>query len=189
METALNQAVEAYEGSLGENTNGVLPWSGGRFALTQNRPFCLIPPYLEVQLTSSDSSVDWSRISVHCLKVQEDGTTETIDVRVANLDIIASDEDGAFLSDASVQVTAEALGEKETTVTVDGDRTLRFSAGDALAAPQAETLQQAVEQAQAREKLQKQIDQLKSRMRKEKQLAKQMEIRRAIQRLEKEMYK
>lgn len=77
METALNQAVEAYEGSLGENTNGVLPWSGGRFALTQNRPFCLIPPYLEVQLTSSDSSVDWSRISVHCLKVQEDGTTET----------------------------------------------------------------------------------------------------------------
>lgn len=47
-----------------------------------------------------------------------------------------------------------------------------------------ETLQAAVEQAQAWEKLQKQIDQLKSRMRKEKQLAKQMEIRREIQRLE-----
>lgn len=55
---------------------------------------------------------------------------------------------------------------------------------DALAAPKAETLQAAVEQAQAWEKLQKQIDQLKSRMRKEKQLAKQMEIRREIQRLE-----
>lgn len=66
---------------------------------------------------------------------------------------------------------------------------VRQIAGDALAVPQAETLQAAVEQAQAREKLQKQIDQLKNRMRKEKQLAKQMEIRREIQRLEKEMYK
>ena len=66
---------------------------------------------------------------------------------------------------------------------------VRQIAGDALAAPKAETLQTAVEQAQAWEKLQKQIDQLKSRMRKEKQLAKQMEIRRKIQRLEKEMYK
>ena len=61
---------------------------------------------------------------------------------------------------------------------------VRQIAGDALAAPKTETLQAAVEQAQAREKLQKQIDQLKSRMRKEKQLAKQMEIRREIQRLE-----
>lgn len=66
---------------------------------------------------------------------------------------------------------------------------VRQIAGDALAVPRAESLQQAVEQAQAREKLQKQIDQLKKRMRKEKQLAKQMEIRREIQRLEKEMYK
>ena len=61
---------------------------------------------------------------------------------------------------------------------------VRQIAGDDLAAPKAETLQAAVEQAQAWEKLQKQIDQLKSRMRKEKQLAKQMEIRREIQRLE-----
>ena len=61
---------------------------------------------------------------------------------------------------------------------------VRQIVGDALAAPKAETLQAAVEQAQAWEKLQKQIDQLKSRMRKEKQLAKQMEIRREIQRLE-----
>lgn len=61
---------------------------------------------------------------------------------------------------------------------------VRQIAGDALAAPKAETLQQAVEQAQEREKLQKQIDQLKSRMRKEKQLARQMELRREIQRLE-----
>ena len=45
----------------------------------------------------------------------------------------------------TVQVTAEALGEKETTVTVDGDRTLRFSAGDALAA-YAQVVQQYEEQ-------------------------------------------
>ena len=62
--------------------------------------------------------------------------------------------------------------------------TYKEASQSALAAPKAETLQAAVEQAQAWEKLQKQIDQLKSRMRKEKQLAKQMEIRREIQRLE-----
>ena len=65
---------------------------------------------------------------------------------------------------------------------------VRQIAGDALAAPKAETLQQAVEQAQERKKLQKQIDQLKSRMRKEKQLTRQMELRREIQRLESKIY-
>lgn len=86
---------------------------------------------------------------------------------------------------------AEGLTLNLTALNMDAlyESIVRQIAGDALAAPQAETLQQAVEQAQAREKLQKQIDQLKNRMRKEKQLAKQMEIRRAIQRLEKEMYK
>ena len=81
---------------------------------------------------------------------------------------------------------AEGLTLNLTALNMDAlyESIVRQIAGDALAAPKAETLQAAVEQAQAREKLQKQIDQLKSRMRKEKQLAKQMEIRREIQRLE-----
>lgn len=85
--------------------------------------------------------------------------------------------------------TPEALTLNLTALNMDAlyESIVRQIAGDALAAPQAETLQQAVEQAQAREKLQKQIDQLKNRMRKEKQLAKQMEIRREIQRLESEI--
>lgn len=86
---------------------------------------------------------------------------------------------------------AEGLTLNLTALNMDAlyESIVRQIAGDALAVPRAESLQQAVEQAQAREKLQKQIDQLKKRMRKEKQLAKQMEIRREIQRLEKEMYK
>ena len=78
------------------------------------------------------------------------------------------------------------VGSTKTGLNMDAlyEGIVRQIAGDALAAPKAETLQAAVEQAQAWEKLQKQIDQLKSRMRKEKQLAKQMEIRREIQRLE-----
>lgn len=86
---------------------------------------------------------------------------------------------------------AEELTLNLTALNMDAlyESIVRQIAGDALAVPRAESLQQAVEQAQAREKLQKQIDQLKKRMRKEKQLAKQMEIRREIQRLEKEMYK
>ena len=86
----------------------------------------------------------------------------------------------------TVWQTPEALTLNLTALNMDAlyESIVRQIAGDALAAPKAETLQAAVEQAQAREKLQKQIDQLKSRMRKEKQLAKQMEIRRKIQRLE-----
>lgn len=86
----------------------------------------------------------------------------------------------------TVWQTPEALTLNLTGLNMDAlyEGIVRQIAGDALAAPKAETLQAAVEQAQAWEKLQKQIDQLKSRMRKEKQLAKQMEIRREIQRLE-----
>lgn len=86
----------------------------------------------------------------------------------------------------TVWQTPEALTLNLTGLNMDAlyEGIVRQIAGDALAAPKAETLQAAVEQAQAWEKLQKQIDQLKSRMRKEKQLAKQMENRREIQRLE-----
>ena len=61
---------------------------------------------------------------------------------------------------------------------------VRSVAGDALAAPVAESLQEAVEQSQEREKIEKEIQKLKARMKKEKRLAKQMELRREIQRLE-----
>lgn len=61
---------------------------------------------------------------------------------------------------------------------------VRQIAGDALAAPQGESLKAAVEQTQQREKLEKQIAQLKAKMKKEKQLSRQMEIRREIMRLE-----
>lgn len=82
----------------------------------------------------------------------------------------------------TVWQTPEALTLNLTGLNMDAlyEGIVRQIAGDALAAPKAETLQAAVEQAQAWEKLQKQIDQLKSRMRKEKQLAKQMEIRREM---------
>lgn len=65
---------------------------------------------------------------------------------------------------------------------------VRSVAGDALAAPGAENLQEAVEQSQEREKIEKEIQKLKARMKKEKRLAKQMELRREIQRLEKLIY-
>ena len=61
---------------------------------------------------------------------------------------------------------------------------VRQIAGDAIAAPAAESLKEAVEQTQEKEKLQRQIKQLKAKMKKEKQLGKQMELRREIRRLE-----
>ena len=61
---------------------------------------------------------------------------------------------------------------------------VRQIAGDAITAPQAESLKEAVEQTQAREKLEKQIAALRAKMRKEKNLGRQMEIRREIMRLE-----
>ncbi len=61
---------------------------------------------------------------------------------------------------------------------------VRQIAGDAIAAPQAESLKEAVEQTQEREKLEKQIAALKVKMKKEKRLNKQMELRREIMRLE-----
>lgn len=63
---------------------------------------------------------------------------------------------------------------------------VRQIAGDAIAAPQGESLKEAVEQTQQREKLEKQIAQLKVKMKKEKQLGRQMEIRREIINLQKE---
>ena len=64
------------------------------------------------------------------------------------------------------------------------ERIVRQIAGDAIAAPQGESLKEAVEQTQQREKLDKQIAQLKAKMKKEKQLGRQMELRREIMRLE-----
>ncbi|MDR3896797.1 MAG: DUF4391 domain-containing protein [Oscillospiraceae bacterium] len=61
---------------------------------------------------------------------------------------------------------------------------VRAVAGDALHAPAAESLKDAVEQTQEQEKLQRQLQQLRARMKKEKNLAKQMELRREIKRLE-----
>ena len=61
---------------------------------------------------------------------------------------------------------------------------VRQIAGDAIAAPQGESLKEAVEQTQQREKLEKQIAQLKAKMKKEKQLGRQMELRREIRSLE-----
>lgn len=62
---------------------------------------------------------------------------------------------------------------------------VRQIAGDAIAAPQAESLKEAVEQTQEREKLEKQIAALNARMKKEKRLNKQMELRREVMELEK----
>ena len=64
---------------------------------------------------------------------------------------------------------------------------VRQIAGDAIAAPQAESLKEAVEQTQEREKLEKQIAALKVKMKKEKRLNKQMELRREIMRLEEQL--
>ena len=73
-----------------------------------------------------------------------------------------------------------------TALDLDGlyESIVRQIAGDAIAAPQAESLKEAVEQTQAQEKLEKQIAALRVKMRKEKNLGKQMEIRREIMRLE-----
>lgn len=68
--------------------------------------------------------------------------------------------------------------------TLDRESIVRQIAGDAIAAPQGESLKEAVEQTQQREKLEKQIAQLKAKMKKEKQLGRQMELRREIMRLE-----
>lgn len=77
-----------------------------------------------------------------------------------------------------------------TALDMDGlyEGIVRFIAGDALAAPTAESLKEAVEQTQEQEKLQRQLQQLKAKMRKEKSLAKQMELRREIKRLEEKMH-
>ena len=61
---------------------------------------------------------------------------------------------------------------------------VRQIAGDAIAAPAAESLKKAVEQTREKEKLQRQIEQLKAKMKKEKQLGKQMELRRELKKLE-----
>lgn len=73
-----------------------------------------------------------------------------------------------------------------TALDLDGlyESIVRQIAGDAITAPQAESLKEAVEQTQAREKLEKQITVLRVKMRKEKNLGKQMELRREINRLE-----
>ena len=60
---------------------------------------------------------------------------------------------------------------------------VRQIAGDAIIAPEAETLKAAVEQTQEKEKRLRQIEALRAKMRKEKNLARQMEIRREMQRL------
>ena len=64
---------------------------------------------------------------------------------------------------------------------------VRQIAGDAIAAPEAETLKAAVEQTMEKEKRLRQIEALRAKMRKEKNLARQMEIRREIMRLESEV--
>ena len=46
LETALNQAVEKYEDSLGEAFNQ-LPWNQGEFYAVLDEPFYLIPPSQE----------------------------------------------------------------------------------------------------------------------------------------------
>ena len=60
---------------------------------------------------------------------------------------------------------------------------VRQIAGDAIIAPEAETLKAAVEQTQEKEMRLRQIEALRAKMRKEKNLARQMEIRREMQRL------
>lgn len=81
------------------------------------------------------------------------------------------------MTDLSVPVTALDMDSLYENI-------VRSIAGDALQAPQAESLKEAVEQMQEREKLQKQIEQLKAQMKKEKQLERQMELRREIRKME-----
>ena len=73
-----------------------------------------------------------------------------------------------------------------TALDMDGlyESIVRQIAGDAITAPEAETLKDAVEQTQEAEKRLRQIEALRVKMRKEKNLARQMEIRREIMRLE-----
>ena len=73
------------------------------------------------------------------------------------------------------------------TVQSEYENIVRQIAGDTLDTSNTASLSEAVSAAQERDKLQKQITQLKSRMCKEKQLARQMELRREIQQLEKEI--
>lgn len=82
--------------------------------------------------------------------------------------------------------SADGLTLPLTALDMDGlyEGIVRFIAGDALIAPMAESLKEAVEQTQEQEKLHRQLQQLKAKMRKEKSLAKQMELRREIKRLE-----
>ena len=83
-------------------------------------------------------------------------------------------------------IRPEELSLDLTALDMDGlyESIVRQIAGDAISAPQAETLQEAVARTQEREKQEKQIAALKAKMKKEKSLAKQMEIRREIMRLE-----
>ena len=73
-----------------------------------------------------------------------------------------------------------------TALDMDGlyESIVRQIAGDAITAPEAETLKEAVEQTKEKEKRLRQIEALRAKMKKEKSLAKQMEIRREIMRLE-----
>lgn len=86
--------------------------------------------------------------------------------------------DWTALADLTVPLTA---------LNMDGlyEGIVRSIAGEVLAAPQTESLKEAVEQTLEREKRQRQIEQLQAKMKKEKQLERQMEIRREIRRLEK----
>lgn len=80
----------------------------------------------------------------------------------------------------------EDLSLSLTALDMDGlyEGIVRQIAGDAIAAPQAGSLKEAVEQTQEKEKLLRQIEQLKGRMKQEKNLGRQMELRRKIRRLE-----
>ena len=83
-------------------------------------------------------------------------------------------------------VRPEGLSLDLTALDMDGlyESIVRQIAGDAITAPEAETLKAAVEQTQEKEKRLRQIEALRAKMRKEKSLARQMEIRREIMKLE-----
>ena len=97
-----------------------------------------------------------------CLQLRESYQTDWTNPEDLTLDLTALDLDGLYES------------------------IVRQIAGDAIAAPQAESLKEAVEQTQAREKLEKQIAALRVKMKKEKNLGRQMEIRREMMKLEKD---
>lgn len=80
----------------------------------------------------------------------------------------------------------EELSLDLTALDMDGlyESIVRQIAGDALTAPGAGTLQEAVARTQEQERLEKQISALKAKMKKEKNLANQMEMRREIMGLE-----